>query len=127
MPKHNELNINRKYQKGGYIFADSPDAPDYRDSVEFATYAAEIITVLQGGPGPMTTRQIHEALGEKANRNWTAEALDWADYILVIPGFIDRYAYEPNVQVRAVKDLTAKDANARIFAQNGRKRLEAKV
>jgi hypothetical protein len=28
---------------------------------------------------------------------------------------------------RPVKDLTAKDANARIFASNGRKRFEAKV
>jgi hypothetical protein len=126
MPKHNELNINRKYQKGGYIFADSPDAPDYRDTVEFKSYQLQVITVLVGAGRPVPTRYIHERLGD-ALAKWTLDALEMTEYVLRIPGYIDLYSYEPDVQVRAVKDLTAKDANARIFAQNGRARLEAKA
>jgi hypothetical protein len=128
MSKHSELNINRKYQKGGYIFADSPDAPDVRDTPEYQAYEELIVGILENAACPLSIPDIHRRLGDRAKRDWTGLALISAKFVLYMPLYPnDLFSYEPDVEVRAVKDLTAKDANARIFAQNGRARLEAKA
>jgi hypothetical protein len=123
MPKHNELNINRKYQKGAYILADSPDAPDERDTVEFKAYQLQVIAVLTAAKRPVNTRYIHEQLGH-ALAKWTLDVLEITNFVTRMPAYpSDLYSYEPNIEVKPVTDISRDAGNALPFLANKRKRM----
>lgn len=61
-----------------------PDFVCYLDTAEFKAYAALVEMAVHSAPvsdgrntpGSISTRQIHEILGEHARREWTLDAID---------------------------------------------------
>jgi hypothetical protein len=52
------------------------ESPTWLDSREFKLYALEVAKVLLASDRPLCTREIHTALGPRANQRWTADALE---------------------------------------------------
>lgn len=69
-------------------------SPAFHDTREFARYAVRVLNVIRDAGRPVTIREIHEALGEHANKRWTIDALEWiADSVDTIGILPTRYAY----------------------------------
>lgn len=69
-----------------------PDPYSYLDTREFRDYAAAIGKVIDAhGSEGATTRQIHEALGDDARREWTADAIDSLKDIKTAGVLVTRY------------------------------------
>lgn len=52
------------------------ESPTWLDSREFKLYALRIATILLKAEHPLSTREIHDALGADADRRWTQDALE---------------------------------------------------
>ncbi len=76
------------------------DLHDYRDTTAFQCYAKLVLRVLMKAKEPLSIRAIHEALGDSAERRYTADVLENPS-IEQIPGYIDRY----QMRTRFVKEL----------------------
>lgn len=68
------------------------DRGTYLTTPEFKAYAAAIGEIIDAaGRQGVTTRQIHEALGDDTRRNWTADAIDSLKNIQEIGVLVTRY------------------------------------
>lgn len=86
-----------------YTYGLGPDDDTYLDGPKFKAYAALIEQIIHAVPmilvtttraavpGAISTRAIHEALGSRARREWTQDALDWLDSIETVGVLPTRY------------------------------------
>lgn len=62
--------------RGQNDWKDEWESETWLDSRKFKNYAFEVLKVLLAADHPLCTREIHAALGEKANPRWTQDALE---------------------------------------------------
>ena len=86
---------HRKGQQISY-WDENPPPVDYRDSEEFQEYREKVMAVLMEAKRPVTIREIHEQIGRELDK-WTADVLETTMFILRIPGYVDHFAYEPQI------------------------------
>jgi hypothetical protein len=96
------------------------EAGDFRETdAAFIAYRKSVVKVLTMAAQPVSIPEIHRRLGGASCREWTADALDSAVFVLRIPKYpCDLYAYEPNVRV--VEQITVQGGNALPFLKNKR-------
>lgn len=75
---------------------DSPDDHYYLESREFQDYAARVEGIIHTAKAAdrergLTTRQIHEKLGENARREWTADAIESLRSVETVQALVNRY------------------------------------
>lgn len=124
MPKHNELNINRKHEKKlrweyNLSKPDEYEPHDFRTKTNkrWRVYQKLCARVVRRAGGPITLAEIHRRLGKWKYDQWTMLALAGADNILHIPGKArEIYAWEPHMRVLEKDALTR--TNASLFVGN---------
>lgn len=105
---------------------ETPRLHDYRETDEFKAYREKVIDVLKAAKRPMNIREIHAGLGTDANDRWTANALETAEFVMILPLLpCTLYSYEPDLKV--ITDLTAAEVNETFFVSNKRERFKARM
>jgi hypothetical protein len=66
---------------------------DFRYSKNFKMYRQLIETILRHTGKLMSIRDIHIALGVHAQVRWTCDALDMAENVLYVPGYVDKWTW----------------------------------
>lgn len=83
----------RDLDAGCYL--DRPEFQDYAAAVELVIFRARDEHVATHGSNPpfpgLCTREIHDALGDRARRDWTMAAVSNNSSIRLIEGLIDRW------------------------------------
>jgi predicted AAA+ superfamily ATPase len=66
---------------------------DFRYSKNFKMYRQLIETILRHTGKLMSIRDIHIALGVHAQVRWTMDALEMAENVLYVPGYVDKWTW----------------------------------
>jgi hypothetical protein len=104
--------------------ATADDDNEFLERPDFIAYAAMVEAVVHAAEKPVCTREIHEALGAVARREWTLDALEHLHSVELVPGLIDRWQVYNGTSPKLTKLLRGKNPS-HLFSGHAKDEREA--